>query len=351
MEKKVSIIIPAYNCEKTIEKCLNSILQQTYYNIEVIVLNDGSTDNTAEVLEKYKRLDKRIVVIHKENTGVSDTRNLGIKKSTGSYISFIDSDDWIEINMIEKMVETIEKQEVQVVRCNYFLNHINGKQKKANMYELTNKRFKRDEIYNQGVIEHFLLGEKEIANFVMLLLIKKEVLVSNTIYFEKNLYIMEDVYFYQKIFNNVESIYFLDEPLYHYYENANSVTRAKDKLVKNIYGIIQANTELTRYIKENNIISINVLQLNITHLFTIYTRINRLCIEMNKTEIIELLHILHDNSEYNRILNNIEWSSINMAKKIRVGILKCKNRNIQYWGIKIISIFWKIKNEKKGNNR
>ena len=95
-QPKISIIIPAYNCEKYIERCVKSILCQTYHNLEIIVINDGSKDNTIKVLKKLGNEDNRIVVINKENTGVSDTRNLGLEKATGDYIGFVDSDDYIE---------------------------------------------------------------------------------------------------------------------------------------------------------------------------------------------------------------------------------------------------------------
>ena len=100
MSGKVSVIIPVYNGEKTIEKCINSIINQSYKDLEIIIVNDGSTDNTYEICQKYSQKDDRIQVINQENKGVCLARNIGIKFSKGDYIQFVDSDDWLEPSII-----------------------------------------------------------------------------------------------------------------------------------------------------------------------------------------------------------------------------------------------------------
>ena len=135
INKKVSIIVPVYNSEKTILRCLDSILNQTYKNIEIIIVDDGSTDNSYNLIKSRLNNDHRIKLIKKENTGVSDSRNNGLEITTGEYVTFIDSDDWIELNLIEKMVEVLEKENVDIVCCNYYLNYEDGKQKKIERKE------------------------------------------------------------------------------------------------------------------------------------------------------------------------------------------------------------------------
>ena len=98
----ISVIIPIYNVEKYLEKCIQSIINQTYRNLEIILVDDGSTDSSGEIADKYKKLDNRVKVIHKINGGLSDARNKGCEIATGEYISFIDSDDYIDLNMYEK---------------------------------------------------------------------------------------------------------------------------------------------------------------------------------------------------------------------------------------------------------
>ena len=100
MEKLVSIIVPVYNVDKYLERCVNSIIQQSYRNLEIILVDDGSTDNSGTICDTYKEKDDRIIVIHKENGGLSDARNAGIKIFTGEYVTFIDSDDYVSLDMI-----------------------------------------------------------------------------------------------------------------------------------------------------------------------------------------------------------------------------------------------------------
>ncbi|MBE6153966.1 MAG: glycosyltransferase family 2 protein [Firmicutes bacterium] len=119
MKAKVSIIVPIYNAEKWLERCIESILNQTHKKMEIILINDGSKDKSKEIVEKYH--DERIIFIDKENTGVSATRNLGIEKSSGDYIMFVDSDDYIESNTVEKLLKKALKDKCDLVVCNYFL--------------------------------------------------------------------------------------------------------------------------------------------------------------------------------------------------------------------------------------
>ena len=110
MNNKVSIIVPIYNAEKWLEKCINSIIKQLYHNIEILLVNDGSTDKSLEICQKFAKKDNRIIIIDKPNEGVSKSRNIGIEKATGEYIKFVDSDDWLEENTCEELVELIEKE-------------------------------------------------------------------------------------------------------------------------------------------------------------------------------------------------------------------------------------------------
>lgn len=108
----VSIIVPAYNVEQYIAVCLNSLLEQTYSNIEIIVINDGSTDNTFNILQEFQSKDSRILLYNQENKGLSETRNIGIQYASGEYVCFLDSDDWVDKETIEKAVEAIQDKDV-----------------------------------------------------------------------------------------------------------------------------------------------------------------------------------------------------------------------------------------------
>lgn len=127
--KKITTIVAAYNVERYILRCIESVLGQTYKNLEIIIINDGSTDKTKEILENIKNLDSRIKIIHKKNGGISSVRNLGIDKSTGYYIHHLDGDDWLEPEMYDKMIKFMEKNDLDMSICNFYFDYDNGKKK------------------------------------------------------------------------------------------------------------------------------------------------------------------------------------------------------------------------------
>ncbi|MGM8140298.1 glycosyltransferase family 2 protein [Enterococcus italicus] len=117
--KKVSIIIPMYNAEKSVKRCLESVLSQTYKNIEIICVNDGSTDQTSIIVNAFGKMDSRVIQINKNNEGVSSARNFGIKKATGHFVQFLDVDDALEKNATQKMVEEMNANNLDIVLCGY----------------------------------------------------------------------------------------------------------------------------------------------------------------------------------------------------------------------------------------
>ena len=114
---KISVIVPVYNVERYLEECLNSIINQTFSDIEIICVNDGSTDNSAEILKKYEKQDNRIKIVNKKNGGLSSARNIGMQFATGEFISFIDSDDWVDKTMLEKMYNNITTLNADISIC------------------------------------------------------------------------------------------------------------------------------------------------------------------------------------------------------------------------------------------
>lgn len=121
MEKiKISVIVPIYNVEQYLSQCLDSIINQTYTNLEIILINDGSTDNSEKICNQYKLLDPRIIVIHKTNGGLSDARNTGIKIATGDYISFVDADDFIDKNMYTILFQKINTTNADIIWYNHY---------------------------------------------------------------------------------------------------------------------------------------------------------------------------------------------------------------------------------------
>lgn len=115
----ISVIIPVYNVEEYLERCVNSVLKQTYNDLEIILVDDGSTDNSGKICDELKNKDDRIIVIHKENQGLSASRNIGIEKATGEYITFVDSDDYILEDMYETLYKNLIRNDADISMCKY----------------------------------------------------------------------------------------------------------------------------------------------------------------------------------------------------------------------------------------
>lgn len=316
MEPKVSIIIPSYNAEKTISKCLDSIINQTYKNLEIIVINDGSKDNTFTEIKKYSD-DERVIAINQNNQGVSETRNAGIATATGEYILFVDSDDWLEQKAIEELINTSKKNNVDVIRYNCFYEDKN-KITIPSLYNLTNKRITKEEFGKYRIFEHFLLNSEPIKNFVMLLFIKKSVFDSN-IRFKKELYMMEDVYFYLRLFGKIDDIYFLDLPLYHYCDNDSSATKSPDKYEKNIFGILDTNEVIKEHLLQNNIITNRIKELNGNHYRIICYYLYYIYRHFNKEILLNTIKKLRKKESFQDIIKNLSLKELSLYWKL-VGI-------------------------------
>lgn len=203
-EKLVSVIIPAYNIEDYIGRCLDSIISQTYKNLEIIVVDDGSRDHTGEILDNYAKKDRRIKVIHKENGGVSSARNKGIEAAEGDYIGFIDGDDLIESEMYKTLVDLLEEENADIAHCGYQMvfpdrvdyYHNTGKKKiqtteeglkdllSGEMIEpgLVNKLYKKELIKYCRLDETVKINEDLLMNYQLFKLSQKSVYYDITPY-------------------------------------------------------------------------------------------------------------------------------------------------------------------------
>ena len=203
-EKLVSVIIPAYNIEDYIGRCLDSIISQTYKNLEIIMVDDGSRDHTGEILDNYAKKDRRIKVIHKENGGVSSARNKGIEVAEGDYIGFIDGDDLIEPEMYKILVDLLEEEDADIAHCGYQMvfpdrvdyYHNTGKKKIQTTEEglkdllsgeiiepgLVNKLYKKELIKNCRLDETVKINEDLLMNYQLFKLSQKSVYYDITPY-------------------------------------------------------------------------------------------------------------------------------------------------------------------------
>lgn len=122
----ISVIMPVYNMEQYLERCLKSVVKQTYSNLEILLINDGSSDKSGDICEQWAKQDRRIRVFHKENGGLSDARNWGLEYAKGEYLCFVDSDDYMEPDMLEKLLNALEKNAAEIAVCNFVYEYLDG---------------------------------------------------------------------------------------------------------------------------------------------------------------------------------------------------------------------------------
>lgn len=246
--KKVSVIVPIYNAEKYLNKCINSIINQTYKTIEIILIDDESIDNSPQICDEYSKKDKRIKVIHKKNGGVSSARNEGLKTCTGDYILFIDSDDYIEPNCIEECLNKIEKYNLDIIKFG-FIKELNIYKKKNNFTVKTNTLIEKKD-YND-LIYKYILTSPDFCN-IWNSIIKSD--ICKKINFDINLTMGEDFLYFVECVTKSNNIYFLDKHLYHYIINNNSITHKFDtkQNIEKLKSGITANIKIQKLINQND---------------------------------------------------------------------------------------------------
>lgn len=238
--KKVSIIVPVYNVDKYLRKCLNSIIKQTYRNIEILIVNDGSTDNSKDICEEFLKIDNRIIYLEKVNGGLSSARNYGLKYMTGEYVFFIDSDDWIELNTIEYLVEKLEENSVDMSICGVY----------DVVDEVKIKRYADEEMVLTNYQTLDLLEEQgyKVSIVVWNKLYKSDLF--NNLEFKEGK-INEDVYFTPKAIYLSQRIFVSTVPKYNYLKKREG-SICNIKLNKKNFNGVEAEIDNALYFKRNN---------------------------------------------------------------------------------------------------
>ncbi|MGI5933040.1 MAG: glycosyltransferase family 2 protein [Eubacterium sp.] len=231
----VSIIVPVYNAQRYLRRCLNSLLNQTYSDCEIILVDDGSTDASLSICNEYASKYKQFVVIHKENSGVSDTRNTGFDHSTGQYIIFIDADDYIEPQMIEQMYHELTSRKVDAVRCEYIIEPVG--EKGAYIYD-------GETIQNDMtvLVKSLFSLHMYLPAYTPLLLYKREYYVR----FDSQLDFLEDLEVAVRFYRRINSIYLMPDRFYHYWQNESSATKAIERAEHNIRHTITAFNQISQ---------------------------------------------------------------------------------------------------------
>ena len=223
MTEKITVIVPVYNVENYLNKCLDSLINQTYKNLEIIVINDGSTDNSGKICQEYAQKDNRIIYIEKENGGQSEARNMGLDRMTGSYVTFVDSDDWVELDYVEVLYNKLIEYQADIAVGNYYLYN---EQEGIFYFHIFGNSYYEKVYDNVSIFENFYESE-HMKNFALICVGGK--LYKSDLFRELRFEVGklgEDGYLNQKIYLLAEKTIYLNAGLYAYRQREGSSSRS-----------------------------------------------------------------------------------------------------------------------------
>ena len=226
MQGKISIIVPVYKVENELDRCVQSLMKQTYKNIEIILVDDGSPDQCPKLCEQYAKEDERIRVIHKKNGGLSDARNAGLNLARGEYVLYVDSDDYIEVDSCERLINATSEEQVDIVVGNAIME-------KSNSYEkMIHSATPAGEIYSaKDFIEKAVRASQWYAPS-WLNMYRRDFLLQNKLFFKVGIY-FEDMQMLPRVFPRAKKVACIDGVFYHYIVRENSImTSEKDEKKK-----------------------------------------------------------------------------------------------------------------------
>ena len=293
---KVSVIVPIYNVEKYLEKCINSLLSQTLEDIQIILVNDGSKDNSGNIAKEYeKNNNDRVIYVEKENGGLSDARNYGLKYATGDFIVFLDSDDYIEKNAYEEMYNKAIEENADYVECDF-------------IWEFPNK-IRVDKQYPYK-------NKKEMLSFVRGVawnkLIKRQLIIDNNLEFPKGLR-YEDIEFTYKLIPFVNKFAYVDKPFIHYVQREGSIANVQNERTAEIFTVLD---NVIEFYKKNNIYEEyrNELEYNYAR-YLLCSSLKRMCKIKDKTIREKLL-----TESWERLNSNFpNWKENVILKTVNIG--------------------------------
>ena len=296
----VSIVVPIYNVDKYLAKCLDSLVNQTLKDIEIILVNDGSTDNSGKIAKEYSEKYKNVYYYEKKNGGLSDARNYGMKHAKGDYIAFIDSDDYAELDTYELMYKKALNENLDYVECNFVWEYPN---------DLAKNRIDIIKPYS---------NKKEMLKNVRVVawnkLIRKEIIDKNKLEFPFGLH-YEDIEFTYKLIPHLNSYSFINETCIHYMQRNNSIANVQNKRTEEIFEIFD---HIFSYYKENDIYQEYLDELEYDYVrLLLCSSLKRMCKIQDKKVRKELL----TKTWYNINKNFPEWKKnpIIKAKKSKKG--------------------------------
>ena len=323
----ISIIVPVYNVEKYIERCIKSILNQSFTNFELILVDDGSPDKCGEICDEYKNKDKRIKVIHKKNGGLSDARNAGIEIAKGEYIAFVDSDDFINKYMYEILYRNAKKLDADISICNFKMVCKNDKIDENILISSADvKVYDRNEALNK------LYGNENVQFIIACNKIYKKELFLNIRYEYGKCH--EDEFIIHKLIYKSNKIVSCSEKLYYYFENDASIMRRKFNV--NRVDVIEAMEKRMSFFREKALIELEYKTQNM-FLYYFFPYYHKVKMELKDSNCLKKMKKQFKRN-YKYLLRNPNY---NLKVKI-------------FWFIFIVNPFafysiWKIRNREELN--
>jgi glycosyltransferase involved in cell wall biosynthesis len=244
MDQLVSVIVPVYNVEKYIHKCIESLLGQTYKAIEIILVDDGSKDGSGAICDEYASKDSRVKVIHKENGGLSSARNSALEIAQGKYLSFVDSDDYVDVQMYEKMVRACEEYDAGITICNHYVDD-------DGVYSVENSYLDTVKVYESEQALRLLIEDDYIRNYFCDKLFRADLLEGIRFPLKRN---YEDVARMYLLFEKSERICQIPDFMYYYVRHEGSITghTSDSQWHKNCGGLLLSQKERFEYFFAKN---------------------------------------------------------------------------------------------------
>jgi glycosyltransferase involved in cell wall biosynthesis len=320
----VSIIVPVYNGEKFITKCLSSLQQQTYTNLEIIIINDGSTDNSKNIIKEFLN-DNRLIFINSINKGVSSARNIGIENSKGELIFFIDADDTLNQNSIELLVNEYDNHKADITIGNFVKVKADGFASSGHENTFSENRLMDKPEILQYTKKYLTTSYTDLLfNHCWAKLYKTSIIKENSILFDVTLHGMEDIEFNFQLLCYTKSIYYVHDIIYNYLVGATTSQSTqcvfKENQIENFKKVFYT---IEKYLIKNNKNNFFDIEKEIGHFYitNIVTHVLRICSIHKKSNSQEIYKMLYDIVHNKAIIRNIRYYSPKGNESIILGIL------------------------------
>ena len=319
MDELISIIVPVYNAEKTLRRCVRSLMGQTYRNLEIILVNDGSKDGTAEIAEEYQRSYPGIVrAIHQENGGHGEAVNTGLKNASGLYYKVVDSDDWLDEESLKKVIDVLKgfaknRKRVDLVICNYVYEHVEDQTSKVIRYT---RVLPEDKVFGWNQVGRFRVDQNLLMHSMIY---RTRVLREAGLELPKHTFYVDNIYVFEPL-PYVRNMYYLDVNFYRYFIGRSDQSVNEKVMTGRIDQQIKVNQIMTDYFveKKSEIIGNKPLAKYMLSYLDIITTISSiLLIRINTPESLE---------KKRELLNYIRQRDKKVYRKLRYGLLgNCMN--------------------------